>query len=267
MLWWGEHLSTNRLNEAVMWANRALRATPLGERARCWWRALSALQWGYAEQAGKAAKSVSLERFLVATDAQEIPRIRTAARRSRHERSVQTRRGRESGFGALVWMTRVLEDSAPALSTDLDRPLSGSLAPGESAPSVDDDTRLGVTDAEIARLCEAVVLGLLGEPDRRFVAYGTLRPGQRNHHRLRGVAGKWRPCTIYGSVRTTKEIPYFRWRPLGRAVDAEVLESDKLSTKWRELDAFEGPGYRRTLVPAKLRGEGRWIVGWVYESR
>ena len=43
--------------------------------------------------------------------------------------------------------------------------------------------------------------------------------------------------------------PAFRPRDGGPAVAVHVLTAPALATDWPRLDRFEGPGYRRILVP------------------
>ncbi|MEK9722945.1 MAG: gamma-glutamylcyclotransferase [Rhodospirillaceae bacterium] len=102
----------------------------------------------------------------------------------------------------------------------------------------------------------------------RLVAYGTLRPGQSNHDQLAGLNGVWVPGTVRGRVteavwQGNEGYPGIILDPDGGAVAVEVFESADLPNHWPRLDAFEGPGYRRTLV-AVSTSEGE-IEGSIYE--
>ena len=64
-----------------------------------------------------------------------------------------------------------------------------------------------------------------------LAVYGTLAPGQPNHHIVAPLRGEWTDGLIEGDLL-----------PVG-------LRAPLLATAWPDLDRFEGPGYRRILVP------------------
>jgi len=91
--------------------------------------------------------------------------------------------------------------------------------------------------------------------DRRLAVYGSLAPGRSNHDQLAGLRGRWVP-----GLRVRGELlrlgwgsglgyPGLRWSPDGPPVPVELFVSDDLPAHWARLDAFEGPDYRRILVP------------------
>ena len=89
---------------------------------------------------------------------------------------------------------------------------------------------------------------------RTLVVYGTLAPGRPNHHVVAPLGGVWTDGVIVGELSedgwgTTLGYPAYRPHPRGAAIAAHVLVSDALPGAWARLDAFEGPEYRRILVP------------------
>jgi len=91
--------------------------------------------------------------------------------------------------------------------------------------------------------------------DRRLAVYGSLAPGRSNHGQLAGFRGVWRSgLTVRGELLelgwgTGLGYPGLRWAPDGPPVAVELFVSDDLPARWPRLDAFEGPSYRRILVP------------------
>ena len=87
-----------------------------------------------------------------------------------------------------------------------------------------------------------------------LAVYGTLAPGQPNHHVVAPLGGAWTEGVVEGDLSpvgwgATLGYPAFRPRPGGPAVAVQVLTSSQLATSWPTLDRFEGPEYRRILVP------------------
>jgi gamma-glutamylcyclotransferase (GGCT)/AIG2-like uncharacterized protein YtfP len=87
-----------------------------------------------------------------------------------------------------------------------------------------------------------------------LAVYGTLAPGQPNHHIVAPLGGEWTDGVIEGDLvpegwGATLGYPAFRPRIGGAAVAVQVLTAPMLATAWPALDRFEGPGYRRILVP------------------
>lgn len=96
----------------------------------------------------------------------------------------------------------------------------------------------------------------------RLAVYGTLAPGEPNHHHLSDLAGQWRGG---GSVTGTLEalgwgadmgFPALRWSADGDAVAVQLLVSEELPAHWPRLDEFEGGQYLRILVPVRFAGGG-----------
>jgi len=97
--------------------------------------------------------------------------------------------------------------------------------------------------------------------DRRLAVYGSLAPGRSNHDQLAGLAGRWvSGLTVRGELFEVGwgaglGYPGLRWSEAGPPVAVELFVSDDLPAHWARIDAFEGPGYRRILVPVYDGGE------------
>jgi gamma-glutamylcyclotransferase (GGCT)/AIG2-like uncharacterized protein YtfP len=126
--------------------------------------------------------------------------------------------------------------------------------------------------AEVERLVSAAnaarwqsdVLGSEADAERRLdvlfgtghtlAVYGTLAPGQPNHHVVAPLGGEWTEGVVEGDLfpvgwGATLGYPAFRSRAGGPAVAVWVLTAPRLATAWPTLDHFEGSEYRRILVP------------------
>jgi gamma-glutamylcyclotransferase (GGCT)/AIG2-like uncharacterized protein YtfP len=103
--------------------------------------------------------------------------------------------------------------------------------------------------------------------DRLFV-YGTLAPGRPNAHVLADVPGHWTPATVRGRLvqagwGAAAGYPGIVPSADGDDVPGFVFSSAALPAHWERLDAFEGPGYVRVRVPARLAG-GASVEAFVY---
>ena len=105
----------------------------------------------------------------------------------------------------------------------------------------------------IDRLIEA----LLEFPERRLAAYGSLLPGQENHHQISRLMGEWIDGYVDGIIhldRSSKEdeFPKLVWDLSGNPKAVRVLHSAALPECWDRLDEFEGRfSYCRSLVPVR----------------
>jgi gamma-glutamylcyclotransferase (GGCT)/AIG2-like uncharacterized protein YtfP len=125
-----------------------------------------------------------------------------------------------------------------------------------------------VTRGAFARLCEALARGAgpdharaVAAASRVLAAYGSLRPGQSNHRIVAGIVGTWSYGAVSGHVREVRwgpdEVyPGLVLDPAGPRVPVAVLTSAELPEHWARLDAFEGPDYRRVVVPVELDAGG-----------
>ena len=90
----------------------------------------------------------------------------------------------------------------------------------------------------------------------RLATYGTLAPGKPNHHEVSALEGRWLDGTVRGSVLddgwgAALGYPGLILDGHGPDVQVKVLESADLPAHWQRLDMFEGPGYRRVVVPVQ----------------
>ncbi|MDW3217051.1 MAG: gamma-glutamylcyclotransferase family protein [Acidimicrobiales bacterium] len=110
------------------------------------------------------------------------------------------------------------------------------------------------------------------EPTEHLATYGTLMPGEENHWVVRGIAGTWTNGTVAGwtypiGFGPAEGYPGFTADPAGPAVEVAVLtcEAGRLAKHWREIDEFEGPGYRRMEIDVVMEG-GETARAWIYET-
>ncbi len=87
-----------------------------------------------------------------------------------------------------------------------------------------------------------------------LAVYGTLAPGRSNHHVVAPLGGEWTDGVVEGDLfpvgwGATLGYPAFLPRAGGPAVAVQLLTTPMLAGAWPDLDRFEGPGYRRILVP------------------
>lgn len=117
-------------------------------------------------------------------------------------------------------------------------------------------------------LLDRLLEGLLDYPERRLAAYGSLLPGEDNHHHVATLVGRWTRGTVEGRLldrgwAARSGYPGFLARVPGDAVAVKVFESLALPGAWARLDAFEGGAYRRILIPVETE-TGR-VVSNIYE--
>jgi gamma-glutamylcyclotransferase (GGCT)/AIG2-like uncharacterized protein YtfP len=91
-------------------------------------------------------------------------------------------------------------------------------------------------------------------PEQRLATYGTLSPGEVNHHQLDGLEGTWSTGTVRGHRHASGwgaavGFPGLVADPDGPVVPVHLFESPDLPGHWPHLDAFEGEGYVRTVIP------------------
>lgn len=89
---------------------------------------------------------------------------------------------------------------------------------------------------------------------RALAVYGTLAPGRPNHRVVAPLGGAWTAGEVEGELApegwgATLGYPAFRPRTGGAPVAVQLLTSTALPAAWPALDDFEGPEYRRILVP------------------
>jgi gamma-glutamylcyclotransferase (GGCT)/AIG2-like uncharacterized protein YtfP len=109
-----------------------------------------------------------------------------------------------------------------------------------------------------------------GGPETRLAVYGTLRPGEANHHMLADLPGTWERGTVRGRLHRTGwgmtfGFPALIWDPGAPPVPVQVLTSRELPAHWARLDAFEGNAYRRVVVPVRIGADS--VLANVYVLR
>lgn len=97
---------------------------------------------------------------------------------------------------------------------------------------------------------------MTSDDSKRLAVYGTLAPGQCNHHIIAPLRGSWTAGSVRGILHnpewaTVGGFPSFTHDPDGAPVPVQMLESDDLPGHWERLDHFEGSGYRRIVVPVE----------------
>ncbi len=75
----------------------------------------------------------------------------------------------------------------------------------------------------------------------------------------------WEQCVIRGRLEESGGFKAFQYDRVGPEHGAWLFTSQALPEKFPELDDFEGAGYRRLVIPARV-GRRR-VLANVYESR
>ena len=106
-------------------------------------------------------------------------------------------------------------------------------------------------------------------PETRLASYGTLQPGQSNHHQLAGLRGRWLTGTVRGKLiptgwAVTQGFPALFLDPAGPHVHVSLFESPDLPGHWGRLDEFEGPDYHR--VPVTVSTAEGDLAAYIYEA-
>jgi len=100
------------------------------------------------------------------------------------------------------------------------------------------------------------------EAHERLIVYGTLAPGEINHHWLSSISGKWAQAEVPGKIDRSGTYPFFF---PGRGWEkVQIFESTGLPTHYRPLDRFEGREYQRIFWPV-LTPIG-WRIGQIYAA-
>lgn len=182
---------------------------------------------------------------------------------------------RDALDGALETINRARAPGDPSRAADLLSGLEALLAadrdgredrdPGGGGALGELDAILREAGAEdgaeslrtyIEPILERLIDALLDRPGERLAAYGSLRPGEENHHRVSTLVGRWIEGTVEGTRHergwgAARGYPGLVWRPGDPGVEVSVFESRALPEHWDRLDAFEGPGYVRILAPVE----------------
>ncbi|MEO8592593.1 MAG: gamma-glutamylcyclotransferase family protein [Candidatus Solibacter sp.] len=105
--------------------------------------------------------------------------------------------------------------------------------------------------------------------ETRLASYGTLQPGQSNHHQLAGLDGRWLKGTVRGKLVATgwahtQGFPALFLDPAGPVVEVSLFESPDLPQHWARLDEFEGVDYRRVVTTVSTAEGG--LSAYIYEA-
>lgn len=154
-----------------------------------------------------------------------------------------------------VW-NRALQTNAVEQLFEAACKLEKVLQPG-SVAGVENVASFSATMQSPAETPRQIIDRLLDFPSCRLAVYGSLAPGKKNHHIMAGMKGTWRRAVLRGSLRNEgwgagQGFPGFLWDGTDNAVPGQVFASTDLPEHWQRLDDFEGPEYRRILVPAKI---------------
>ena len=103
--------------------------------------------------------------------------------------------------------------------------------------------------------------------DHHLATYGSLSPGQCNHHELAGLSGEWRTGMVTGRLiekgwGADLGYPAIILTEDGDPVPVNLFVSTDLPDHWARLDDFEGDGYRRVVVTVRT-GAGS-VEAWIY---
>ena len=103
--------------------------------------------------------------------------------------------------------------------------------------------------------------------NHRLAIYGTLAPGEVNHHQVSMMQGKWIEGTVRGWLSedgwgATLGFPGLRLNSEGDKIKVQVLESPDLPDHWERLDEFEGEEYAR--VTTEVYTGDKWIKAQIY---
>lgn len=111
-------------------------------------------------------------------------------------------------------------------------------------------------------------LHVCNDASNRLAVYGSLAPGEVNHHHLSELSGTWQTGTVRG--RLVKRgwgddlgFPALIPDPNGQAIEVQLLTSTDLQSNWNRLDEFEGGEYRRIVMPVTLP-DGRQVKANIY---
>jgi hypothetical protein len=104
-----------------------------------------------------------------------------------------------------------------------------------------------------------------GNPEEQLIVYGSLVPGGLYHFLLVDLPGNWEQCVIRGRMEEYWGFKAFHYDAEGPEHPAWLLTSRALPGVLPELDEFEGEGYERVIIPARV--DGGWVVAQVYAGK
>lgn len=108
--------------------------------------------------------------------------------------------------------------------------------------------------------------------DHRLATYGTLAPGEPNHHHLADLAGTWSTGYVHGRLSQDgwgatlgRGYPALTPDPGGEQVQVHLFESSELPAHWERLDDFEGAGYLR--IPITVHTAHGEVEAFIYRQQ
>jgi gamma-glutamylcyclotransferase (GGCT)/AIG2-like uncharacterized protein YtfP len=116
-------------------------------------------------------------------------------------------------------------------------------------PDLEKSERDRVVSEATANVIEDIFDILFDRPSHRLAVYGSLAPGGANQSQLAGLEGQWHEGTVKGVVEERGGFSEFHWVLKGKFNPVKVFSAIDLEKHFRRLDRFEGPRYRRILVP------------------
>lgn len=162
--------------------------------------------------------------------------------------------GSRSTGDSLARLADALRAVADALAEwELDagrRERLGVAVTGEQLAALADRVRRGRAGPELL----ASIAAVFAAADSRLATYGSLSPGESNHDQLAGLPGDWKNGAVWGRLEDRGwgaglGFPGLRPDAEGSPVPVRLFRSPRLPRAWDRLDRFEGPAYRRELVP------------------
>ncbi len=150
-------------------------------------------------------------------------------------------------------------------------PSAGSPADIEAFQAAERTLAVDCGDGLRGTVIQQALDALLAFPSRNLAIYGSLAPGEVNHHVIEPVRGSWSDGYVRGHVShvgwgADYGFPALTWDPAGPRVPVKLLVSGSLPDHWDRLDRFEGDGYRRALVPVQ-RGRDVVAIANIYALR
>ncbi len=107
----------------------------------------------------------------------------------------------------------------------------------------------------------------------RLAVYGSLAPGRENHHVVKDLGGTWTGgLFVRGRLESAGwgaglGYPALHWAEDGDRVAVQLLLAEGLRGAWGRLDEFEGPDYRRLLVPVYDAAGALATIANLYAAR
>lgn len=110
------------------------------------------------------------------------------------------------------------------------------------------------------------------EENTTLIIYGSLAPGEANHHIISHINGIWFKAFIKGKIidngwSTRTGYPEFqRAEDESQTIEVLAFISDELEDHWDHIDEFEGTEkYARTTISCELE-DGQVVEAFIYEA-